>query len=159
MSMAAEVRRIARKVEGDGRILQAEDLVESSKDAVAYPLLNEYFWPKDTTLLLTEARLQRARMLIVRLEITSLEGDRVRLMTHVPGVPGYVRTEQAASNVDLAQIKLRQLARDLQSAKARFAAFRRMIDPEIAAELEEMIEKAASMAEHAATIEIAPAVL
>lgn len=149
-TMASEVRLIARICEVGNRPLTADEVVEAAKDENKYPLLHDHLWKTSEETLLKEARRQRAHVLIVQLRIVSQDGDRIRLFAHARGTPGYIRTEEMAANVDLAPIKLNQLAKDLRAARERFSAFRRMIDPDVAGEIEGMIDAAASAAEKAA---------
>lgn len=150
MTMAKELREIAAEIEGAGNVLTEDHVLDACRDANRFPELNGYIWGESVDTLLLEARRARARSVIMRLKFVTEDGDRVRLLTHVPGVKGYSDTETVAANFDLAPVKLRQFAKELRLAHARFSAFKRMIAPEIAAELDEAIARATKMADEAA---------
>lgn len=150
MTMHDEMRDMTADHEARGEVLTEAAALEACRDAEKYPKLHAHVWLADADELVLEARLARIRSVMIRVRITTEGGDNVRLLTHVRGVPGYQRTEVVANNTELATVKMRQLAADIRSARARFVAFRRMMDADIVDQVDAHLAAAQRLADQAA---------
>lgn len=156
-TMHDEMRTIIAEVEARGEVFTEKAGLELCRDAERFPKMHAHTWAADDDELLLEARLARVRSVVMRLRITTVEGDTVRFMTHVRGVAGYQQAEKVAMNGALAASKLRQLSAELRAARGRFNAFRRMMDPALVDEIDAHLAAAETLAVTAAEATEQPA--
>lgn len=150
MSMAKEIAAIADECESKGQPLTEDLAIEACRDAIRFPGLHRHIWGASRDTLLTEARRARMRAVIMRVRVTTDAGDRVRTIMHVRGTKGYLPVRQVSTVIDLAAMKLRELATDLRAAELRYQAFRRMLPVDVAGDIGAAISDAATKVEHAA---------
>lgn len=146
MTQQSEAIALATAAELSGKTLGAADVVEAARDAKAYPALHEKIWNRDTEELAMERRLQIAHQILISITITTVTGVTTRSIIHTAAEPGYRSIQSVAKTFDLASIKLQQLIDDIRRAKSRLSAFRSMLDPDVADQLDDAL----SVAERAA---------
>lgn len=146
MTIRSELEQLSKKAERKDAPLTAQAVVEAAKNARQYPELHHELWAPDVEELAAEARLQRAHRLIISIRITSIEGPTVRMLVHTSAEPGYRPHDTVVSSLDLASVKLRQLAANITRARRQLAAFRSMLPDDIAIELEDLLVRAERVA-------------
>lgn len=155
MSLRSDVARLIERRNADGEPVTASFVVESARDAAAYPDLNRHLWQVPEADLAAEARIQRAHRLLVTMTVTVAEtGDTTRMMVHTPGSPGYQSIESVAKMPDVAAARLRQLSEDIGRARARLRAFRAAISADVAAEVDDLLKAAEDKTSGAASSEV-----
>jgi hypothetical protein len=142
MSMREEVRKIAEIYNQEGRAIMAAQIVEEAKDKDKYPSLHAHLWEVAADVLADEARIARAHRLLISIHFTTEEGVTTRLLMHTPGQIGYRPATHVARSVDLAALKLRQMAEDIGRARARFRDFKAIVPSEVADEVDQLLEQA-----------------
>lgn len=128
--------------EAGSNALTAETVVERAKDADKFPALYAHLWGVSEADLAQEARIGRAHKLLISIRIVSEEGTSTRLLMHTPGDRGYRPVNQVVQSLDLAQLKLRQLAADIGRARERLRAFRSFIPDAVADEIDASLKTA-----------------
>jgi hypothetical protein len=151
MSRASEVQAIADKYFAQGKQLSPDVVVELARDAASFPSLHEHLWLVSEGDLAMEARINRARHVMMSIKFTSETGAPVRWMMNVPGVAGYSKTETVVNVSALASMKLQQMAREIRGLTARYNAFRSIIPVDILEDIELQMETAAAAAESASS--------
>ena len=139
-SRAAEVRRLAELHDKDGKLLQAEDVFEASKDAKSYPRMHEYIWGKSQAELARERQIQLCHQLIISIKISTVHHLPQRVFVHNRSIQGYRPIERVVSSYDLASQQLEKLADDVDRARQRLSAFKAMLPDEVADAIEASME-------------------
>lgn len=155
MSLRSDVAKLIELRNAAGEPMTASFVVESARDAAAYPDLNRHLWQVPEADLAAEARLQRAHRLLITMTVTVAEtGDTTRMMVHTPGSPGYQSIEYVAKTPDIVVAKLRQLGEEIGRARARLRAFRAAISADVAAEIDDLLKEAEGKTADAASSEV-----
>lgn len=105
--------------ERDGK-LTAESVLAAAQD-VSSPIHSLFEW--DDTIAAHEYRLEQARR-VVRMTITTVEGERVRAFVHLRSVDTYTPIEDALATTDWRQEILDQFHRDAAAFAAKWATHR-----------------------------------
>jgi len=141
--MRREIERLVSIRTNSGKPVTALFVVESARDFVAYPKLNEHLWQVPEADLAAEARLQRAHRLLITMTITVADtGDTTRMLVHTPGSHGYQPIDVISRVPDVAVLKMRRLIEDIARARARLRAFRAAIPGDVADEIEALLREA-----------------
>lgn len=150
MNMRDEIKKLTEEFEASNKAITAETVVEAAKNVDLYPALYEHLWAVSESTLATEARVARAHRLLISVRVVTSEGDNVRLLTHMPGVPGYLPSARVVVSIDLASVKLRQLTDDVARSRARLREFRSLVPSAVADEIDAALERAEQRASEAA---------
>lgn len=151
MNMREEIRTYTAECEAQNKPVTADGVVEAAKDAEKFPALHEHLWAVSETTLAGEARITRAHRLLISVHVITEEGDRVRFLTHTPGLAGYRATTHVAAQVDLASMKLRQLTEEVARSRAKLREFRALVPSAVADEIDAALEQAERRASDAAS--------
>lgn len=137
---AAEVRRLAELHDKQGKLLQAEDVFEASKDAKTYPRIHEHIWGKSIAELARERQIQLCHQLIINIKISTVHSLPQRVFVHNRSIQGYRPIERVVSSYDLASQQLEKLADDVDRARMRLSAFKSMLPDDVATAIDESME-------------------
>jgi hypothetical protein len=77
------------------------------------------------------------------------------MMVHTLGTKGYQPAEHVAANIDLASIKLKQLAADVGRARERLRGFKSMIADDLSDEIDQALQRATSAIDRATATDAA----
>lgn len=149
MTIRDEIKAINAEAEAANEALSAERVVAAARNAERFPALNEHLWQVPESELATEARIQRAHKLIIRLTVTTEGGNNVRSFLHTRNEKGYRSVDAVAASVNLATIKLRELTADIGRARQRLNAFRAALPDRVADEIDEALAQATARIEAA----------
>jgi hypothetical protein len=149
MTIRDEINTINKEAEAASETMTAERVVESARNAERFPLLNEHLWKVPETELAAEARIARAHKLIIRLTVTTDDGNNVRSFLHTRSEKGYRPLGTVAGSVNLASIKLQELTADIGRARQRLNAFRSVLPETVADEIDEALAQATARIEAA----------
>lgn len=142
MSRKSEIDQLSLEAEMADVPLTAERVVEAAQDAVLFPELHAFLWKPTEADLASEARIQRAHRLLIQIRIVTDEGVTTRMLMHTNEELGYRPTSSVVTINNLRIAKMRELALDVSRARGRLAAFRSMIPPVIADEIDAALVEA-----------------
>lgn len=118
------VRDVLRGLyERDGK-LTAESVLAEAQD-VSSPIHSLFEW--DDTIAAHEYRLEQARR-VVRMTITTVEGETVRAFVHLRSVDSYAPIEDALATTDWRQEILDKFRRDAEAFAAKWSTHRLLGD-------------------------------
>ena len=152
MSRKSELDKI---IEGNGGSITAEQVVQAARNKELYPELHAHLWEVPERELAEEARVARAHKLIIALRVVTEVGTTTRMMVHTIGTKGYQPAQAVAANVDLASMKLRQLAADVGRARERLRGFKAMLADDVADDIDKALDVATGAIERATAQETA----
>lgn len=159
MNMRDEIRTIVDASVTAGTPITAPLIVERAKNAKAFPALNAHLWKIPEAELAHEARVARARRLLITMHVTLPEsGEVTRLLVHTAGTPGYRSIDAVVKIPNLVLTKIRQLTDDIARARLRLRAFRAALPDDIAVEIDAALEAAEARTQAALSTTQAPAV-
>lgn len=144
MTIRDEIDIITREAKAAGETLTAERVVASARKAKQFPLLHEHLWNVPEKDLAAEARLARAHKLIIRLTVTTEDGNNVRSFLHTRQEKGYRPISEVSVNTSLAAIKLQELTADIGRARQRLAAFRSVLSDVVADDIDAALARASA---------------
>lgn len=142
MTIRDEINAINNEAEAASETMTAERVVEAARNAKRFPLLNEHLWKVSQSDLAAEARLARAHKLIIRLTVTTDDGNNVRSFLHTRQEKGYRSIATVSGNTSLAAIKLQELTADIGRARQRLAAFRSVLPEAVADDIDGALAQA-----------------
>jgi hypothetical protein len=146
MSMREEVRKLTEEYEKAGRPITAEAFVEEAKDAEKVPHLHKHVWQRPEAELAQIARVQLMHQLMISVRIVTEEGSTTRMLIHTNGTKGYRPAAHVAKSYDLAAAKLRSLTEDIARARQRLSEFRALLSEDVASDIDDKLEAAATVA-------------
>lgn len=150
MSRKSELDKI---IEEHGGSITAEQVVQAARNKADYPELHAHLWEVPEKELADEARVARAHKLIISLRVVTEVGTTTRMMVHTIGTKGYQPAQAVAANIDLAAMKLKQLAADVGRARERLRGFKSMLADDVADDIDKALDTATKAIDAATTQE------